>query len=513
MSENKKMTEGALKISMVTLEKNYIPICTRLAKSIWKAAGDYLGTNGEKICLALYLESIGEGDKGKEKGSIVASFASTEEYITPSIYMRDMVYECENNLEANESDIIQKIADAHDVKLTIQGLGISEKKKITSGQKKVADNDFLGDFRTIWIVYLLGDSQCKPQSQVCDIILNTIAQYISNQFDDISQIIAESTGVDIKDCKESSDREKIVEKEKFSKLYYERIFSIYSYLPRIEDCLNLGLQDYEGREPKGNIAILKEEYSGAGVFVDLAKKSCFDNYKFTRKMLECVQKEQCLLVQGNDKDVLGITAIINLEKIPYILLEYWGLADWSIICEGEEILHYKRGKYYISGKEYDEEIKEKLKKYYEEDSPLIEVIVKFVGKMQKCEHGALMIVTREGEDGEYFKRARSGIKLRKSMKLDEILDYITGIANVDGAVILNYTEEDGSDCVCEAFGAILDREPQIKGDPARGSRYNSARKYIYNKDALAVIISEDKTNGIEIFHGIKDTFEPIDADV
>lgn len=498
MEENKKTKEETIKILTAGLEETYISICYELAKSIWKAAPSVFGENGEYIQLALYLEKT-------DKESIAASM----EDFSPRLYLREGEYGCKGNLTADEKDILNLLAEVYNGQKKISTVGFSEKEGVTSGQKKLVDNNLYGQFRAIWVVYLLGDCEGESESKVCKIMLNTLAEYIRDKFDDINEIISDCIRADKGNKEETSHRESTIKRDAFAQMYCKQVFSMYSQLPRVEECDKLGLQDYEGREPIGTVVFLKDEYNSDGVFIDLNENNCFYNHKLTRKMLECVQRDQCLLVCGEEYNVVGITKIENIEKMPHIRLEYHGLADWCVKCGDEVVLHYKRGSYYVSEEDYREETRKKLEKYFGESSNIVEIVVGFIEEMLKCEHGALMIVTEDEGVGEYLKSARSGIKLLKTMKFNEIKDYITGLATIDGAVILNYKEEDDSECVCEAFGAILDREPMIKGDPARGARYNSARKYIYNKNAIAVIISEDKTNGVEIYHGILDDFEPL----
>ena len=61
------------------------------------------------------------------------------------------------------------------------------------------------------------------------------------------------------------------------------------------------------------------------------------------------------------------------------------------------------------------------------------------------------------------------------------------VTNIDGAVLI---EPSG---MCHAIGAILDGLATEKGDSSRGSRYNSALRYVNSSKypALAVVVSED----------------------
>ena len=61
------------------------------------------------------------------------------------------------------------------------------------------------------------------------------------------------------------------------------------------------------------------------------------------------------------------------------------------------------------------------------------------------------------------------------------------VTNIDGAVLI---EPNG---ICHAIGAILDGLATAKGDSSRGSRYNSALRYVNSSKypVLAVVVSED----------------------
>jgi DNA integrity scanning protein DisA with diadenylate cyclase activity len=61
------------------------------------------------------------------------------------------------------------------------------------------------------------------------------------------------------------------------------------------------------------------------------------------------------------------------------------------------------------------------------------------------------------------------------------------VTNIDGAVLI---EPNG---ICHAIGAILDGLATEKGDSSRGSRFNSALRYVNSSKypVLAVVVSED----------------------
>lgn len=61
------------------------------------------------------------------------------------------------------------------------------------------------------------------------------------------------------------------------------------------------------------------------------------------------------------------------------------------------------------------------------------------------------------------------------------------MSRIDGAVLAC------PNGVCHAIGVILDGQADPGCTPARGSRYNSALRYVVGKPRLAVVVSEDRT--------------------
>ena len=496
MDGTKETNEKKFNIDMVQLEKSFIPDCFLCVKEMWKLADYFGGDKGVNIGLALYLENETNETNDEVSESIANSIADKLSWF----YVGKEQFSSEDEQTAGMENIIARWKE--NGKEGNRILGSAERGGVSAGEKKTSKRSVFGSFRTTWLVYLKNSNVDRAELKVCQIMLDTMAALLCQRYRDVGEIEADCVE---KKMLEKPKEEKIkAEKEYFVKTYCQQVFKRYSQLPRIEDCNQLGLHEYEGRKPKGKIAFVKNDYRGNGLFIDVKDNNTFDDYTFTRKMLECVNEGLCLLVENGGRKVLGLTNLSNIDEKASVILEYYGLADWGVKDGKEEVLRYKRGRYSVSLIDFKEENKRQLKKYFSENDQLVETVSKFIIEMQDCDHGALLIVTKEPDVGKYCKAAKNGIKLLEPMNFIDIKDYIKGIATVDGAVILGYDEK------CEAFSVILDKAAPIVGDPSRGSRYNSARKYVAGRDAVAIIISEDKTNGVEILHGLKDDFEFIE---
>lgn len=98
-------------------------------------------------------------------------------------------------------------------------------------------------------------------------------------------------------------------------------------------------------------------------------------------------------------------------------------------------------------------------------------------------HGTILVVSEEAE-AEVLRLQPQAIRLEPEKLSDKILDRVS---RIDGAVLFD------PDCRCHAIGVILDGLAASEGDPARGSRFNSAFRYVRTrkKGVVAVVISDD----------------------
>ena len=111
-------------------------------------------------------------------------------------------------------------------------------------------------------------------------------------------------------------------------------------------------------------------------------------------------------------------------------------------------------------------------------------IWEIVEEAQGSGHGTTLVVSNDPA-GEV---ARLGAGVTIAPEQLEPAD-IVRFGRVDGAVVL------GPDGRCYGFGVILDGTAQGRGDPARGSRFNSAVRYQSTMSAgsVLVVISDDGT--------------------
>ena len=230
------------------------------------------------------------------------------------------------------------------------------------------------------------------------------------------------------------------------------------------------------------------------------------NVKRIRKLLEVGQQGQCLLVCKDTEgwQVRGLykTGDLCSHNITFRIM---GHMVWNMEVDGKISVCYKCGEYTIENKEFE---LEKLKKKYEEtfgediNKNVKEIFVEVMGQ----QHGAILIIIKKTSTNKSAKaevnrliKDSTGIEIEPC---DMPENFTNSITSVDGALII---DECGR---CYGFGMILDSETKLSGNPERGARYNSTRRYIKTCkkngiNAIGVVVSEDKM--IDIF-STKDDF-------
>ena len=100
-------------------------------------------------------------------------------------------------------------------------------------------------------------------------------------------------------------------------------------------------------------------------------------------------------------------------------------------------------------------------------------------------HGSALVTAHDAEE-EAQRLQRQGARVAPTRLTPELFRQVISI---DGAILVDPRGD------CHAVGVILDGGARPECTPARGSRYNSAVRYVYSCDTprLAVVVSDDRT--------------------
>ena len=100
-------------------------------------------------------------------------------------------------------------------------------------------------------------------------------------------------------------------------------------------------------------------------------------------------------------------------------------------------------------------------------------------------HGSMIIVAEDAAS-EADRLSQQGTRIEPVLISPQLMERVSGI---DGSIIID------PQGVCHAVGVILDGEAAPECTPSRGSRFNSAMRYVQSRDKrrLAIVISDDRT--------------------
>jgi hypothetical protein len=214
-------------------------------------------------------------------------------------------------------------------------------------------------------------------------------------------------------------------------------------------------------------------------FVDFT----LENIRLVRKILEMSDYNLSLVIFK--KQIIGLGSKEGISKKIF----FNGYQRWSFTLSNRETLHCIKGSFFFDrglNKLLDDLPKNFiLKKYEKQFNELISI-------MSHQKHGALLIITDHAKtEVQRLSSLDRGYSINEVSFLDSDKQaLIANLAAVDGAVFIDRKLS------CYGTGIILDGIAKRKGSIARGSRYNSSRCYLDNKEPneyVAVVFSEDET--------------------
>ncbi len=253
-------------------------------------------------------------------------------------------------------------------------------------------------------------------------------------------------------------------------------------------CDYLAAETYESNPSIGKLVIAPLNHPNIDLTVELKHPVALKPQRMVRKLLEVASQELFLYSDGNR--VLGFArmkgtydpSLGNLLEI-----EFYGDRRWRLNHGGETLMFVKRSNPILP--------KPGLEKYRliatlkgvfggipDQD---IEAHWDAISSTIRHRHGALLVISSEAKK-EAKRLERQATAIRPAKLDNGAVDLVTSI---DGAILLD------TKAVCHAIGMILDGLASSHGTPARGSRFNSAVRYVDTNSgkAVAVIISEDGT--------------------
>lgn len=282
-------------------------------------------------------------------------------------------------------------------------------------------------------------------------------------------------------------------------------------LPDQINFIQISAMPYEGRAVRTRIFFseksIPQDLDGA-VYFRRERKSDLIKFKTknmrpVRKLMEVSGAESGLWVKLPERMIEGsVLRGSPAEREASLCVVFEGALVWSIHKEGEKILTYREGNYFIPAMQPDVDKYADLGKMvrFGQDFGIIDKMDKLQQIVRRvssvCRHGtSIVFMEKRGIAAEIdnrLSRYRRGFKVKPFALAEAKEEVLQGITAIDGAVFADLNGD------CHAIGVIVDGQMVVEGDYGRGARYNSIKNYItgykvsHPKEiCLAVVMSED----------------------
>lgn len=175
--------------------------------------------------------------------------------------------------------------------------------------------------------------------------------------------------------------------------------------------------------------------------------------------------------------------------VPHFWAEIKKHMQWDLHLGTAYIFSFRNGNYKITMGMPGDYLKEKCRAVFGRSGEYGDVTSCILTSQEQA-HGTMLVVLsgrHAKEEVERLSRVKAGMQdANPSVRVD----VINKLNAIDGSVIM------GTDGIVYGIGMILDGDSSAEGNPARGARYNSAKKYRKYLESrkmpgLIFIVSED----------------------
>ena len=257
--------------------------------------------------------------------------------------------------------------------------------------------------------------------------------------------------------------------------------------------------DYEGKTNKGKILFCKaSENSNIYNHVNIESTLMFENripvsnHRHIRKLLEISTDDLYLLSDGNY--IVGVgrtTGNYDYENEDIYIVKFLGYHTWQLNHLNHRLMDVDHDRATLPSEAitYSEFKYRILQLFKDLDTADINNLYKLIIAATRQDQGALIVVSTNARSEAIRLKSQCFLVSPTNLKAP----IIKSITSIDGAILMD------TNGTCHGIGVILDGMASSNGDSSRGSRYNSAIRYIETiskiedySDCMAVVISEDR---------------------
>lgn len=242
---------------------------------------------------------------------------------------------------------------------------------------------------------------------------------------------------------------------------------------------------YERAEGAGNIVLVDPNKAHVPYAVKLEESVPFRNVRFARKLLEMSSAEMPLVANGG-----GIQGLLQLDKgarpdPESFTVSVLGYQSWQVRHGERPLLRVVSGKPVLPFEEISRErfLENFLRVVGGASQADAENAAELMQAISRLDNGC-MVVFAPDANLEIERLSGQGMRVKPAPLNEGLLE---SISKIDGSILVDRSGN------CYGVGVILDGMANDKCDPARGSRFNSAVRYVegLRPTRLAIVKSDD----------------------
>jgi hypothetical protein len=242
---------------------------------------------------------------------------------------------------------------------------------------------------------------------------------------------------------------------------------------------------YERQGAHGRMILVHTDHPEIRARVQLPRPVRLRDTRASRKLLEITDDDLALLVSGRDAFAFGDVASFDIgayDECFEVVIP--SAATWELRHRGTPLMRVAYGQPSLPRPLLDRAAFEDSVSRRIGDADTA-TLWAYVDAASASGHGTTLVISSDAT-GE-TKRLAGQATIVEPTKVS--IEDLARLARIDGALLFDETG------VCHAIGVILDGLADGAGNPARGSRYNSAVRYEASAapNTVVIVVSEDGT--------------------
>jgi hypothetical protein len=247
---------------------------------------------------------------------------------------------------------------------------------------------------------------------------------------------------------------------------------------------SLSQLQYEKRVGTGKLLLAGQDDENVRVALRFASGVPLSAVRWVRKLLEMAEGDAALLSDG--AVVFGVGTLIDPDR-PHYRLDFLGPHQWAFLYGERILLRCHFGRPLLPNEQIEparlaDNLRRGLPGIRE---TAIDVFREALDAMLALDHGSMLVIAADAAS-EAERLDKQGTRIAPTPLGAELLQVALAI---DGSLIADMNG------TVHAIGVILDGAASDESTPSRGSRYNSAVRYVHEApfQRMAFVVSDDGT--------------------